>query len=396
MKKSSFLLIGFLAIFFISCASDSTDTSTIKTPKVETTGVANEVSKVLVDSKEAIGASADNLIPSDEKVDETVDKVADKLKGILKKGKKEVTEEIKKKAEVVTKKADKAVENIAKKSEEIGQQIETKIEKAATQVEEKIDVAIESIPEPTVPPAETKPAPKPKPEPKITPTKDIVTKKVWGKNDKPNHDYFDALLQKYVSGDGTVNYKGFKADDHKLEDYLSQLKNNPVHPDWSRNEKLAYWINAYNAFTIKLIVDNYPIKSITKLEGGKPWDKKWIKLGDKTYSLNNIENDIIRPQFKEPRIHFAVNCAAKSCPPLSNAVWTASNLESKFEKATKKFINNSRYNTIDKNSASVSKIFDWYKEDFGDLSAYLNKYSDTQLKKGGKIKFMEYDWGLNE
>ncbi len=406
MKKSTVLFTIAFAIFFISCASDSsTNNATAKgsstTPTIENTGVANEVSKVLTKGSDAADAATDELVPSDDKIDKTVDKVADKIKGILKKGKEEVAGEIKKTTDVVTKKADEVVENISKKSEEIGNKIENKIETTAAKVEAKVDDAIAAIPESKTtskpaPPTETSQTTAPKKEVKETATKDIVNKKVWGKNDKPNHDYFNDLLKKYVTADGTVNYKGFKADDHLLEDYLSQLKNNPVNSDWTKKEKLAYWINAYNAFTIKLIVDNYPISSIQKLDGGKPWDRKWIKIGDKTYSLNNIENDIIRPQFNEPRIHFAVNCAAKSCPPLSNSAWTPANLEEKFETATKKFINNSQYNAIDKNGATVSKIFDWYKEDFGDLTAFLNKYSDVQIKSGGKIKFMDYNWGLNE
>ena len=405
MKKIILFLTISLAFIFISCASDGAESASTTISKVENSEVVNEVSKVLTNSAGTIKNNTDELVPSDDKIDETVDKVADKLKGILKKGKKEVAEEIKKTSDVVSTKADEVVENISAKSKEVSKEIETRIDNTSKKVEAKIDEVIESIPEPkatstptpsSAPSVELTKDPTPKPAVKKTETKDIVVKKAWGKEDKPNHDYFDALLKKYVTVDGKVNYKGFKADDHLLEDYLSQLKNNPVHPDWTKKEKLAYWINAYNAYTIKLIVDNYPVKSITELHGGKPWDKKWIKLGDKTYSLNNIENDIIRPQFNEPRIHFAVNCAAKSCPPLSNSAWTPSNMEAKFEKATKQFINNPKYNSIGKNSATVSKIFDWYKEDFGDLSAYLNKYANEPLKSGGKIKFMDYDWGLNE
>lgn len=211
-----------------------------------------------------------------------------------------------------------------------------------------------------------------------------------------DHSALDALLRQYVSSSGKVNYKGLKSSQAKLDAYLKTLEQNPPQNSWSRNEKLAYWINAYNAYTLKLIVDNYPTSSITNLKGGKPWDVKWINIGGKSYSLNNIENDIIRPRFKEPRIHFAVNCAAKSCPPLLNRAWTASNLNSNFEKQTKNFINNSKYNSISTNSVKVSKIFDWYGVDFGNLIDYLNKYSDTKIDAGAKVEFMEYDWQLNE
>lgn len=212
----------------------------------------------------------------------------------------------------------------------------------------------------------------------------------------PSHAAWDALLRKYVSSSGKVDYAGFKNEKGKLEAYIKTLQDNPpVDGDWSRKEKLAYWINVYNAFTVKLIVDNYPVSSITKLEGGKPWDKKWIKIGGKTHSLNNVENDIIRPRFNEPRIHFAVNCAAKSCPPLLNRAWTAANLESNFAKQAKSFINNSKYNTISADKIQVSKIFEWYKEDFGNLINYLNKFSETKINSGAKIEFLEYDWSLN-
>lgn len=212
----------------------------------------------------------------------------------------------------------------------------------------------------------------------------------------PDHSAWDALLQKYVNSQGMVNYQGFKKDKAALDAYLENLSNNPVQSAWSGNEQLAYWINVYNAYTIKLIVDNYPVSSITKLKGGKPWDVKWIKLGTKTYSLNQVENEIIRPQFKEPRIHFAVNCAALSCPPLLNRAWTADKLNANFNRTTKAFINNPTFNKITAGKIQVSKIFDWYGEDFGNLIGYLNKYSDTKIRSNAKVEFLEYDWALNK
>lgn len=222
----------------------------------------------------------------------------------------------------------------------------------------------------------------------------------FGNSSKPEkvaglHDSFDALLKKYVSSTGKVNYSGLKKEEGKLDSYLNKLENTTLEKNWSRNKKLAFWINAYNAYTIKLILKNYPVKSIMDLHNGKPWDVKWIKLDQRTLSLNNIENDIIRPKFNEPRIHFAVNCAAKSCPPLLNKAWTSSNLNTNFERQTKAFINNSSYNTISSNSVEVSKIFDWYGKDFGDLRTYLNKYSNTKISSGISINFKSYNWDLN-
>lgn len=224
----------------------------------------------------------------------------------------------------------------------------------------------------------------------------LLLTNILGFSNPPSHEAWDALLKKHVSATGKVNYKGFKADKSKLEDYLKTLSSNAPEESWSKAEEMAFWINAYNAFTIKLIVDNYPLSSINKLHGGKPWDQKWIKIGGKTYSLNNIENDILRPKFKDARIHFAVNCAAKSCPPLLNAAWTASNLNSNLDAQAKKFINNSAFNKLSEKKVEVSKIFDWYKEDFGDLPAFLNKYASTKVGAKAKVVFLEYDWSLNE
>ena len=218
-----------------------------------------------------------------------------------------------------------------------------------------------------------------------------------------SHETFDSLLQKHVSDAGKVNYKGLKTDKSALEAYCKMLSENPVEESWTKEEKMAYWINAYNALTLKLIVDNYPTKSIINFDGGKTWDVRRIKIGDKKYSLNNIENDILRPQFKDPHIHLAINCAAKSCPPLWNHAYTAENLELALETRTRDFVNNSNYNTLSAPAksgqagrAQVSKIFDWYGADFGDLKKFLNQYSETKLKSTAVVTFNEYNWDLNE
>jgi len=212
----------------------------------------------------------------------------------------------------------------------------------------------------------------------------------------PSHTGLDSLLQKYVSETGKVNYKGLKTNKKALDAYCQTLSANPVRDTWSKEEKLAYWINAYNAFTLQLIVNNYPLKSIMSLDGGKTWDVKRIQLGDKKYSLNQIENEIIRPQFKDARIHFALNCAAKSCPPLWNRAYTAENLFATLEVRAKAFITNTQYNEISASQADVSKIFEWYAADFGDVKSYLNIFLKTPLKANAKVTFKEYNWALNE
>ncbi len=214
-----------------------------------------------------------------------------------------------------------------------------------------------------------------------------------------SHAAFDALLKKYVSSSGKVNYKGFKSEFSKLKSYTAKLTATPPASSWSRNEKLAYWINVYNAFTIQLILENYPISSITKIDNGKPWDRKFIKIGSKTYSLNQVENEIIRPTFKEPRIHFAVNCAAVSCPKILNAAFVADKLESQLTKQTKYFVNNTSKNKLSQNSIQVSKIFEWYAVDFksaGGVAAFVKKYANSSVSSSAKVSYLEYKWDLNE
>jgi len=210
-----------------------------------------------------------------------------------------------------------------------------------------------------------------------------------------DHSSFDQLLSKYVKANGQVNYMDLKGAQGKLESYLLLLAAKVPQSSWSKNERLAYWINAYNAFTLKLILNNYPVKSIRDIDNGNPWDTKWIKLGGRTYSLNQIEHEIIRPRFKDARIHFAVNCAAASCPPLANKAYTEQNVNQLLETQTRKFINNSQYNDLTGGTIKVSKLFDWYKEDFGVVIEYINRYAKSKVSASAKVDFKEYDWKLN-
>jgi len=209
------------------------------------------------------------------------------------------------------------------------------------------------------------------------------------------HDAWDALLQKHVDDRGGVDYKGFLADEARLDAYLKTLSENPVQPSWPKAQQLAYWINAYNAFTVKLILNHYPVASIRDIHNGNPWDVSWIKLGGAKYSLNQIEHRIIRPQFKDARIHFAVNCAARSCPPLLNKAYNPLVLENQLQNQTRNFINHSSYNSLDEEPAKVSKIFEWYAEDFGDLKTFLNRYAKASIPAEAEIRFRNYDWALN-
>lgn len=223
----------------------------------------------------------------------------------------------------------------------------------------------------------------------------------------PSHAIFTALLKKHVSDQGKVDYKGFIAESEALDAYLASLSTNP--PDrktWSDEEQLAYWINAYNAFTIKLIINHYPVKSIRDI-GPKlsiplvntVWHLEFFTIGGKKASLDEIEHKILRKEFDEPRIHFAINCASISCPQLLNRAYTAENLEAQLEQAARSFINDSKLNTLEATGAELSSIFSWFKSDFtrnGSLIDYINQYANVKLNKDAKISYNEYNWLLNE
>ena len=181
---------------------------------------------------------------------------------------------------------------------------------------------------------------------------------------------------------------------------------------------MAYWINAYNAFTVKIIIDNYPTKSIKDIKSGIPfinsvWDIQFIKIGEETYDLNNIEHTILRKEFDEPRIHFVINCASYSCPKLHTRAYTAEGLEEQLVERTRDFFaDKSKNNIISKDKVILSSIMKWYSTDFTDkgffswlfggqersenLIKFINPYVDIELSQNAEIEFMEYRWDLNE
>ncbi|MBK8625491.1 MAG: DUF547 domain-containing protein [Saprospiraceae bacterium] len=212
---------------------------------------------------------------------------------------------------------------------------------------------------------------------------------------QPDYKSWDTFLKKYVSITGDVDYKSIKTNKKELDAITKVFSTVKVAQSWSKSDQLAFWINAYNAYTIDLLVQNYPLKSIQNLDGGKPWDVKRITIGGKKYSLNNIENDIIRPQFKDARIHFALNCGAKSCPPLLNAAYVGKTLDEQLDSQTKIFINNKMFQNLTVSTMTISKIFDWYSVDFGNIVNFINKYRVNKVHPNAKISYMEYNWALN-
>ncbi len=225
---------------------------------------------------------------------------------------------------------------------------------------------------------------------------------------KISHELFNGLLKKHVTTEGKVSYTGFIKDSITLNQYLNLLSKTP--PDtktWTKQEQMAYWINAYNAFTIKLIIQYYPIKSIKEIGSSiqipfvnSPWDIKFISVGNSTMDLNDIEHRELRKSFNDPRIHMVLVCASKSCPILLNQAYDPEKLDQQLDRQTKTFLDDPFRNKILPDKPQLSMIFNWYGMDFTkngrSVSTFVNTYSQIKIKSNAKILFLEYDWGLNE
>ncbi|MGE4130158.1 MAG: DUF547 domain-containing protein [Bdellovibrionales bacterium] len=221
-----------------------------------------------------------------------------------------------------------------------------------------------------------------------------------------DHEYkaWSALLGEYQNAEGLVAYKKLKSSGD-LAPILSTLESVSYaqYNKWSDNQKKAFLINSYNAFTVKLILDHYPVASIKKIGSWfkKPWSIKFFKLLDgKIQSLDPIEHEWLRPKYKDYRIHAAVNCASKSCPPLRHEAFVGSKLDAQLDEQMKLWLaDESRNNLSDKKKIKISKIFDWYKSDFeswgGGILKVIEKHSGQSLSEP-KITFLEYDWSLND
>lgn len=226
------------------------------------------------------------------------------------------------------------------------------------------------------------------------------------KADPPSHELFDSLLQKYVDSSGMVRYHALQKDSILLKAYLHELETHP--PDetrWSREEQMAYWINAYNAYTLQLICRHYPVKSIKAIKPGisfinSTWDIRFINIGGHRYDLNEIEHNILRKKFNDARIHAAINCASISCPRLSPYAYQAQQLDQQLNQAMRSFLNDSLRNKITKDTLWLSPIFSWFSKDFlhnaGSITAFVKKHSDTPFHQHARIAYLPYDWNLNE
>ncbi|NRA93013.1 MAG: DUF547 domain-containing protein [Psychroserpens sp.] len=211
-----------------------------------------------------------------------------------------------------------------------------------------------------------------------------------------DHSLWNELLQDHVSDDGKVSYSGLKSDKTKLYSYVTQLQESVPESTWSKDTTLAYWINAYNAFTVDLILRNYPLESIKDVKD--PWDQRLWKIGSKWYNLNDIEHQILR-KLEEPRIHFAIVCASVSCPNLANFAYTESELEAQLEQVTRTFLADPSKNIISENDLQLSKIFKWFSKDFktnGSLIEFVNRYTEIDISETARKGYLDYNWDLNE
>lgn len=233
-----------------------------------------------------------------------------------------------------------------------------------------------------------------------------VSTQFEGTADAPSHALWTTLLQAHVNDQGAVDYQGFQADSVRLYRYLEVLSNHPPADSWTREERLAYWINAYNAFTVQLIVQHYPVKSIKDLHPtpylpltNTVWHRKFFSIGGKPMTLNAIEHKILRVKFEEPRIHFAIVCASISCPQLRREAYEADRIDEQLTAQARAFLADERRNIIRSDQLQLSSIFSWFRSDFtkkGSLQDFVNAYISVEVQEDAKISFLDYDWSLNE
>lgn len=225
-----------------------------------------------------------------------------------------------------------------------------------------------------------------------------------------DHAAFEQLLAAHVR-DGQVDYPGLKGETAKLADYLRDIAGADVGEFASTQEQMAFFINAYNALTLKLIVDNYPLKSILDLDDGKVWRKRKFTVAGIQVTLDDIEHQIIRPIYQDYRVHFAVNCASVGCPDLAGKAYLGNELDSQLDAAERVFFaepKNIRVETKDGHyTVSLSRILKWYGSDFadrfGDLERFIAAKAPISLFDGASpdpekltIRYLDYDWSLNE
>jgi Protein of unknown function, DUF547 len=231
-----------------------------------------------------------------------------------------------------------------------------------------------------------------------------------------DHSVLTKLLAAYVvaSPDGInrVRYADFKRDGHQaLKAYVKSLQAVDV-LSLSRAEQMAFWANLYNAKTVDIVLDAYPVKSIKDISlgggllaavTGGPWKAKVVKIAGQDLSLDDIEHGILRPVFKDPRVHYAVNCASIGCPNLMREAFTGAALDTQLDAGAKAYVNNPRAIKVSGSEVMASSIYDWFGKDFGGQTgvlAHARRYAEPALKQKLEgitaISGYDYNWSLND
>ena len=224
-----------------------------------------------------------------------------------------------------------------------------------------------------------------------------------------DHSKFDHILKTYVDAEGRVDYNGIAAD-NTFREYMKSLENAKA-DDLSRDGQLAFWINAYNAVTIDKVIKWKPKKSVRETfvpgvwTGTKFFTSQQHTVAGQRLSQDDIEHEILRKRFKDPRIHFAIICASSGCPLLPQIAYTAENVQSRLEEETRKYLHSDRGLQIDyvENTMKLSKLFDWFAGDFeskaGSVTNFIKPYLDEKavafLDRMPKTSYIPYDWALN-
>jgi hypothetical protein len=222
------------------------------------------------------------------------------------------------------------------------------------------------------------------------------------------HQAWNQLLRKHVvvldGGKASqLRYAGMAQSRKELKGYLDGLSrvSEAEFRSWPRAERMAFLINAYNAFTVEKILTRYPdIRSIWDFGKlfGNPFNDEFFSLFGRKFTLDRIEHETLRKDYRDPRIHYAVNCAAVGCPMLREEAYVAARLEQQLDEQAVRFLSDRTRNRYRDGKLEVSKIFDWFKEDFEPREAYFARYAGVLMVPGGAvpISFLDYDWSLND
>lgn len=242
----------------------------------------------------------------------------------------------------------------------------------------------------------------------------------WARHDEASiavidHDSWQAFLDRYISADAAgvnrVDYGAVSADDQAaLKRYIADLEAIPIH-QYRRTEQLAYWVNLYNAKTVDIVLDHYPVDSIRDIKLGDglivvgPWGAAVLRVSGRPLSLNNIEHAIIRPVWQDQRIHYALNCAAVGCPNLGRKAYRGDTIDVAMTTAAEAYVNDPRgVHVDDRDRVRISKIYAWFREDFGgeppavlrSIARYAMPPLRARLEGRERIDRYAYDWSLND